>query len=99
MMALASRGPVVVFNIARQRWDAFLVTTEEISFVVIPDLTYFDVKRKGKSFVEIQRDLRVGNYNQANRELESILDWLWIVAVEPVLDKLGYRATPKQGAT
>ncbi|KAI0432003.1 CHAT domain-containing protein [Xylaria sp. FL1042] len=69
---------VVAINIARFRCDAFLIQSDQVSIVELPDLTHQQVEAKTKCF-------RQGK----NREAYEILEWLWTTAIERILARIG----------
>ena len=97
LMKLAVHGPIVAFNVTSIRSDAFLVTTRSIKCVSLPLLLYPELEKKTKSFLEALGRLKLANYRETNMELLKILEWLWDVAVEPVLNELGFSETPREG--
>ena len=95
---LATRGPIVVFNISRLRCDAFLVTSKNISNLHLKDLHYDDILARVEvlqqqlrtSRSEIPRDARPRFYQDRREKMNLLLEWLWSVAAKPVLDQLGF---------
>ncbi|KAI1355889.1 CHAT domain-containing protein [Xylaria sp. FL0043] len=69
---------VVVINIARFRCDAFLIQSNQVSIVELPDLSHQQVEAKAKCF-------RRGK----NCEAYEILEWLWNIAIERILARIG----------
>lgn len=93
MMALAKEGPIVVFNIADCS-SAFLVTREKISSLLLPDLKYSELEMRAKLAVGGMEDEMLASYDDRKSDMSDILEWLWDVAVGPVLEELGFTHTP-----
>ena len=99
LMEMARVGPIVVFSVSECRSDALLVTPESIRSIALPSLKNDDVVAYSVQFlaaVHIGR-LSVKHYSESNKRLKSILEWLWDVAVGPVLQELGYTGAPDSG--
>jgi len=95
---LAEGGPIVVFNVSDIRSDAFLITTDEIRSVHLPSLTSDSVENSAKRFLNAINAQDINRYRHGMREMNSVLGWLWDVAVKPVLDELGFTQMPRDGA-
>ena len=99
----ASDGPIVAFNVTRYRCDALLIHPAGITNVRLPNLTLDDLMDKINIFHQALRDcadlgLTATARKDAQQVVSGILGWLWDVAAEPVLDKLGYQGPPDPGA-
>jgi tetratricopeptide (TPR) repeat protein len=95
MHSLADGGSIVVFNVSEIRSDAFLVTNDKIQVVHLPRLTSDSVQAYTRRFLRaIREQWRISLYRKAMLEMNVILEWLWDVAVLPVLEELGYSQTP-----
>jgi tetratricopeptide (TPR) repeat protein/CHAT domain-containing protein len=79
LMAAADQGPIVIVNISPCRCDAFLIERHQIRLLELPDLRQGELKKKAK---------------QGSVGLASTLQWLWDVAVGPILDELGFKQPP-----
>jgi tetratricopeptide (TPR) repeat protein len=77
--AAAKAGPIVVINVSKYRCDAILVTQYDIQSVALPYLNYKDAKERA------QRG-HIGD--------SEILEWLWDVVANPILDALGFTQCP-----
>ena len=103
LIGYGEAGPVVVVNVSRYQSDALAVTDDGIQRVPLPGLAHDALIEKINTF---HRTLRIINYSDAGRSLRrgsqdtlnEILEWLWDVAAEPILNKLDYRHVPP-GAT
>ncbi|MFD7003807.1 CHAT domain-containing protein [Streptomyces mirabilis] len=98
LLAQASQGPVVVFNISDLRSDALLLTTKGITSLELPRLTPNTVIDQINTFRRALH-LAVSGADSSEREkaqatLAEILQWLWDAATGPVLEKLGYDGAP-----
>ena len=100
LMELAAEGPIVSFNITIYRSDAFLVTHREVRVLQLPSLGY----REGEAnAVKILGRGKITNGKlrtkaSRNKQLRKILQWMWDVAVGPVLKELGFLDPPSSGA-
>ncbi|RWA13472.1 hypothetical protein EKO27_g1619 [Xylaria grammica] len=74
----ASPSTIVVINVANFRCDAFLIQSNQVSIVDLPDLTHQVVEAKAQLF-------RSGK----SRDPFGILEWLWDAAIERILVRLG----------
>lgn len=97
LMALATRGPIVVLNFGDERGDAFLVTTQNIRVLSLPKLRGDDLFQKAWGLTDTLNDLSTVTYRKVNAQLRDVPKWLWDVAVGPVLDELGFTETPEPG--
>ncbi|KAL9609815.1 MAG: hypothetical protein Q9167_005442 [Letrouitia subvulpina] len=92
MKDLAKSGPVVVFNVVRYRSDVLIITSQDIISSQLPNLKYTDLEKnieamKDLGFGTRRRDIVLVESAQPQQNIKSILQWLWDVAVKPVLDK------------
>ncbi|KAK6524473.1 hypothetical protein TWF281_011381 [Arthrobotrys megalospora] len=94
MMAAASQGPVVLINVSR-RCDALIVEETSIRSIRLPDLHESQVEK----YAKLLRSIRSSHAlpSDATSKLSGMLEWLWDVAVSPILDELGFRETPVNG--
>lgn len=97
LMALASEGPIVVFNSATIRSDAIIVTTSSIRLLALPKLSYESVCIWMSRLIKLPRGRR-HSYSVRNLEMNQLLLWLWEAAVEPVFEELGF-VTGARGAS
>ncbi|PLB48631.1 hypothetical protein P170DRAFT_407300 [Aspergillus steynii IBT 23096] len=92
LIDLAHRGPIVVFNCTEYRSDALLITQPGgIAALPLERLKFRELKKNVKKFIG-DKKLTVGLSStkaQRQRELQQVLEWLWEIAVHPVLDNLG----------
>jgi len=79
MSAAQPNETVVVINVANFRSDAFLIRSNEINVVDLPDLTRQRVESEAKRF-------RSGKSRQV---AFKVLEWLWDAAVERILARIG----------
>lgn len=96
-MALAEHGPLVSFNVTEYRSDAFLVTKTGISDMPLPKLNFDDLAHNAVQLVGKDR-ISTGRRStkpERQKRLQSLLSWLWNVAVEPVLNRLGLLTQPR----
>ncbi|KAF5626832.1 tetratricopeptide-like helical [Fusarium tjaetaba] len=97
LKALASKGPVVSFNVSHIRSDAFIITQTDITSISLPDLKEEDLNSNARLFLERPMITRgsLNTKNTRNASLLRILKWLWDVAVHPVLKALDIGQRPK----
>ncbi|KAM0148086.1 hypothetical protein ACHAPG_010202 [Botrytis cinerea] len=81
MVAAARLGSIVVINVSKYRCDAILVEKHQIRLLHLPDLSKKEIEEKS---VEI-----LGT--------PKVLEWLWDVAVHPILEALGFIQPPSDG--
>ncbi|WP_327749979.1 CHAT domain-containing protein [Streptomyces europaeiscabiei] len=96
----AASGDVVVFNVAGQRSDALLLTSDGVDALNLPHLSIHQLFRSANEFQIAQllaTDADHIRRQQAKDVLTAILQWLWDVAAGPVLDALGHRGPPADG--
>ncbi|KAI1009831.1 hypothetical protein LB504_003019 [Fusarium proliferatum] len=94
---LATKGPVVSFNVSHIRSDAFVITQTGITSISLPDLKEEDLNNNAKLFLE-KPSITIGSLNTKaarNKSLLRILKWLWDVAVHPVLEALEIHQSSK----
>ena len=94
LRSIAEDGAIVVFNVSDIRSDAFLITTDEIRSVHLPLLTSASVEVSARRFFNAINNRNPNHYRRAKHEINSVLEWLWDVAVSPVLEKLGFTRMP-----
>jgi hypothetical protein len=101
LLAQATQGPVVVFNVSRYRSDALLLTASGITCLPLPGLpiaTVIDQVTTLHQALDTADNGRTAQDRQAaQRQLSQVLRWLWDNAAGPVLDALGYNAAPTPG--
>jgi tetratricopeptide (TPR) repeat protein len=98
----AAHGPVVTFNVSVYGSDALLLTAEGIASVPLPGL---DVKSVADRVTDFRTSLDIVQSAHAStrqlavaeRQLSSVLEWLWDTAAGPVLDALGFDSPPPPG--
>ena len=99
LLSLAEDGPIIVFNVSDIRSDAFLITTSQIHSIHLPLLTSDSLEDSVGHFFDAIDEQRLSRYSDANREMKGVIEWLWDVAVSPVLDELGFtQMPPRDGA-
>lgn len=92
---LARPGPLVVLSVTRFRSDALLITKDGLKSVALSKLTYSDILKYAEQFIVAITMRSVKKYAEANKKVKQVLTWLWDVVACPVLEELGYTATPK----
>lgn len=93
MTSLASCGSIVIFNISHVRSDAILLQKHGVWSIALPLLLYSDLKIYTEKFRNAT-SVNCRSYHNAKREMTQVLEWLWNVAVEPILDALGITEAP-----
>lgn len=84
LLEAAKPGPIVIINTSRYRCDAFLIESEKLSVLNLPQLKEEDIKEQVKNL----RSLRSSNH----AGMKAHLNWLWDTITGPCLDALGYKA-------
>jgi hypothetical protein len=88
--ALACDGPIIAINVARNRSDAIIVTSQDICTVHLPKCDYKTLEEKltlfGDSGNEARRNAVPRRQNATKENPPEALTWLWTVVVKPVLD-------------
>ncbi|MFF2849662.1 CHAT domain-containing protein [Streptomyces sp. NPDC058001] len=102
LLAQATSGPVVSFNVSHYRSDALLLTSDGIESVNLPDLTYDLVIDQIQTFhraLATVADPRMSplTRKEAQATLHAVLEWLWDAAAEPVLRSLGFTGESAPG--
>ncbi|MFF4059263.1 CHAT domain-containing protein [Streptomyces sp. NPDC001668] len=102
LLAQATSGPVVSFNVSHYRTDALLLTSDGIESLYLPDLTYDVVIDQIQTFhraLKTVADPRMSplTRKEAQATLHAVLEWLWDAAAEPVLRSLGFTGEPSPG--
>lgn len=91
---MAEEGPVVMFNVHHTRSDAILITMNEIRSLHLPLLTPHALEDFTNRFLNAIAEQDANRYRHARREINKVLEWLWDVAVSPILDDLGFSQAP-----
>ena len=104
LLAQAISGPVVTFNVTSYRSDALVLTASGIITVGLPGLTADGLADQISTFYGALYESADASASPADRRaaqqtMAATLGWLWDVAAEPVLDALGYRQSPRPGAS
>ena len=96
--SLAEEGPIVVFNTSDIRSDAFIITSDRLSTIDLPLLTSDSLKHHASRLISaIQAQQSLSRYNHARLEVKAILEWLWDVAVDSILDQLQFTSMTYSG--
>lgn len=91
---LAEHGPLVIFNVSEIRSDAFLVERHGIRSLQLQKLTSKDLVAYSNCFLQAVHTVNLKGYSKARLEVKKVLEWLWDVAVNPILTVLGFTQTP-----
>ncbi|KAF4630752.1 hypothetical protein G7Y89_g7384 [Cudoniella acicularis] len=75
-------GPIIIINISKYRCDAVLVEQHQIRFLALPYLNAKDIEEKA-------REGHLGD--------SKVLEWLWDVVANPILDAFGFTQPPLDG--
>lgn len=90
----AGSGPVVLINVSRHGCAAFVLRGTELITVPLPALTEQDAVRQADRWADALAMAAVPDSERASGPvLAEVLAWLWDVAAEPVLDRLGFGPT------
>ncbi|KAF4478567.1 hypothetical protein FAGAP_12319 [Fusarium agapanthi] len=82
MKRAADLGPVIVVNVRALLCDAIIIQRDGFSAVHLPRLIKSDINSK---------------YQSLGRGGPRILEWLWDVVGEPILNALGFTGAPREG--
>ncbi|MCO5999815.1 CHAT domain-containing tetratricopeptide repeat protein [Actinoallomurus rhizosphaericola] len=98
LLAQASHGPIVAFNVSRYRSDALLLTQDGITHLPLPGLPIDTLIDQINTFHRALHATGHGRTSQdrqaAQLQLNQVLGWLWDNAAGPVLDALGHHHPP-----
>ena len=107
LLHAASRGPVVIFNIAASRCDALVIQATGVTAVPLPRLSETAAVERAALFLGVMTvldqsgDMTLAAAKRIVDDSERVLDetarWLWDVAVGPVLDHLGVTDVAQAG--
>ena len=98
LRSLAEDGSIVVFNVSDIRSDAFIVTTDEIRALSLPLLRSDALEEFSSRFLTAISNRSCKNYEHSITEVNATLEWLWDVAVCPILEELGFTQSPPNEA-
>lgn len=95
LMCLATTGFIVAFNSSPVRCDAFVIASDGIKVCPLPNLQYSELKIKTTEFTKyISNSSSLRTYYESKHGARMTLEWLWDVAVGPVLDFMGINDEP-----
>jgi len=83
-------GVAVAVNVSPQRCDALILHTDRAEVIPLPALTLEDVHTQADAFITMAHASRERDQNA----IANGLRWLWDTTVGPIMDHLGYTATP-----
>ncbi|OTB01161.1 hypothetical protein M426DRAFT_14735 [Hypoxylon sp. CI-4A] len=92
IMALATKGPVVVINVSPFRCDALLIETNAIRQLPLPNLHYLDIVQKVELLKSFNSPTKRTYQDRSN--MLDLLEWLWDAVAEPILKDLEFREPP-----
>lgn len=91
LIAMAAEGPIVFVNTTEIRSDAIIVTSSVIMSLPLPKLVFSEANDQMRRLTSLARGYR-STFTSRNIEMGKVLLWLWEVVVEPVFEKLRFRA-------
>ena len=94
--ALPGSGSIVIFNVSDIRSDAIIIDRDRIRSLRLPSLQYSEVRLYAKRLLKAVHTCMKAH--EAKSELTKVLEWLWDVAVMPILEALGFTQTPSKNA-
>jgi tetratricopeptide (TPR) repeat protein len=95
MRILCSDGPIVYVNASEFGSDAFIITQESVQHCRLPNLKFEELNDKEAKLGDaLKRDI-LSTRKDTNLALRDILEWLWNVAVDPILKMLGFINVPQ----
>jgi hypothetical protein len=90
----ATNGSIVYLNPSRFGAVALIVTKKDIHHISLPKLSYEELTGKAQQLTDIRDNDDPTRRRQNNMALRKILEWLWDVAIEEVLNFLGFTGMP-----
>ena len=90
MIDLAQDDSIVIFNVSHIRSDAFLVDKRGIRVLNLPLLKHDDVQTRSEVLQHTLETVCLKSYSNVKLQMNELLEWLWDVAVGPVLEALGF---------
>jgi len=96
IMNLAADGPIVVINVSEIRSDAIMVEKNGIRSINLPLLRHRDLTKYADQFNSAVQSVNFMRQQNGKAQLREVLEWLWDVAAQPVLNELGYISTPME---
>jgi tetratricopeptide (TPR) repeat protein len=96
LKCLASRGPIVVFNVNSLRSDTFLITAKEIRCLPLPDFKYAKVRAAAQKIAGLS--FKLEELGKSREILRDILKWMWDGAVKTILEELNVTKPPADGS-
>ncbi|MFD7507761.1 CHAT domain-containing protein [Streptomyces sp. NPDC059853] len=102
LAALAPIGPVALINTSPVGCDALLLHRGRAWSVPLPAADFAQLQKKADEFTACVRRagdtaLPVAGQLAAQRQISTLLGWLWEAIAEPVLEALGFTGPPPQG--
>jgi len=90
------RDYAVAYCTTAYRCDAFIISASGIKSIPLPLLTTEDLTRHVRLLLGSGRITTITTltYRKFNEQLQKVLEWLWNVAVKPVLSHLGLLCNP-----
>ena len=86
---IASEGPIVYLIASCFGSYSFFITIDGVRRLLLPILTYEELETYSEKLLEILGDGDMPR-SRKNITMKRILEWLWDVITEPVLDGLGF---------
>jgi hypothetical protein len=94
----AEGGPVVVYNVSPDRSDALILRSDGVTCARLERLRFDElIDRINDFYQELAAATTAADRDDRARAQEAILNtlvWLWKVAADPVLDRLGFTTRP-----
>lgn len=94
MKVLASTGPIIYMNTSRYGSDAFIILSSDIQHLRLHNLKYDELKEAAKTLTAIVKSDSLLTRKDSTTTMRTLLEWLWDVAIEPILKQLGFTSTP-----
>ncbi|KAI0594107.1 CHAT domain-containing protein [Biscogniauxia sp. FL1348] len=93
LRAAAYGGPIVVINISPVHSAALIVETNAIRWLTLHDISQNDVILKAEALKSIHSS-REACLGERIAMMSQILEWLWDVVANPILEELGFSEPP-----
>lgn len=89
MQSLSEAGPIVTVNVSEIRSDALIVAGNRIWHLQLSNLHQADVLQNAHEYLEVLESDTPVTRKKTNRSLHKLCQWLWDVAVGPILSEIG----------
>jgi hypothetical protein len=96
LIEYAQEGPIIIVNESEFRSDAGIVTTNGLDSFPLQFLEKREMEEMEKRYAEAL-SLMSTSVTAATKKLDQVLEWLWDIFAEPILEHLGFDGKPAVG--